>query len=122
MPGLYGLVISGLSIWLALRSVGRGALAGSAGGNEGQPEGTSNLRLALAAALGLVFCVALIGRTPFWLASAIFVTAFIALFEWRPGDSVGRRTTNLGTALLQGVVTGIAVVLVFEKVFYVRLP
>ena len=30
--------------------------------------------------------------------------------------------TSVGTALLQGAITGIAVVLVFERVFYVRLP
>ena len=85
-------------------------------------EGTSNLRLALAAALGLIFCVGLIGRMPFWLATAIFVTAFIALFEWQPGEPWGRRAKQIGTALLQGVLTGVLVVLVFERVFYVRLP
>ena len=44
------------------------------------------------------------------------------LFEWRAGEPWAPRAQRLGTALLQGVVTGVAVVLVFEKVFYVRLP
>ena len=122
VPGLYGLVIAGLSVWLALRSIQRGALSTGAPAGEAAPEGTSNVRLALAAALGLVFCVGLIGRMPFWLATAVFVTAFIALFEWQRGETLARRATKLGTALLQGIVTGIVVVLVFGKVFYVRLP
>jgi putative tricarboxylic transport membrane protein len=120
VPGIYGLVISALSIWLIVRSIGRsrsGALAG-----EAVPEGTSNLRLALAASLGLLFCVGLIGRMPFWAAAALFVTAFIALFEWRREELWSRRALRLGTAALQGLATGAAVMLVFEKIFYVRLP
>jgi hypothetical protein len=122
VPGIYGLIIAGLSIWLAVRSVRRGALSGAAAMPEAAPDGSSNLRLALAAGLALLFCVGLIGRMPFWMAAAVFVTAFIALFEWRPGVPWGLRVKLLATALLQGVVTGIAVMLVFEKFFYVRLP
>jgi putative tricarboxylic transport membrane protein len=122
VPGIYGLVISALCVWLIVRSVRR-SLAGEGTQSEAAaPDGSSNLRLALAAALGLVFCVGLIGRMPFWAAAATFVTAFIALFEWRAGESRSRRALRLGTALLQGLVTGAAVSLVFEKLFYVRLP
>lgn len=122
VPGLYGLVICILSVWLAARSIRRGALGIATLGREAPVEGTSNVRLALAAALGLVFCVGLIGRMPFWLATTIFVSAFIVLFEWRPGEAWGTRAMRIGTALLQGVVTGVVVVLVFSKIFYVRLP
>jgi putative tricarboxylic transport membrane protein len=122
VPGLYGLIVCVLSVWLAVRSVQRGALADRAPGSEAPAEGTSNLRLALAAALGLVFCVGLIGRMPFWLAAAIFVTAFITLFEWRSGTAWGTRSRMLATALLQGILTGVVVFLVFSKIFYVRLP
>jgi putative tricarboxylic transport membrane protein len=121
VPGIYGLVICALSVWLIVRSIGRSRSAGPVADAEA-PDGSSNLRLALAAGLGLVFCVGLIGRMPFWAAAAIFVTAFITLFEWRRGDAWSRRAFRLGTAALQGLVTGAAVVLVFEKIFYVRLP
>jgi putative tricarboxylic transport membrane protein len=124
VPGIYGLVITSLSIWLAVRSVRRGALSGAGASSEAVPvpDGSSNLRLALAAALALLFCVGLIGRMPFWAAAATFVTAFIAVFEWRQGAPWGLRLKRLGSALLQGIVTGVAVMLVFEKIFYVRLP
>jgi putative tricarboxylic transport membrane protein len=121
VPGIYGLVISALSIWLIVRSVRRSRTE-APGAGATAPVGSSNLRLALAAALGLIFCVGLIGRMPFWAAAAIFVTAFIALFEWRKGDPWSTRAIRLGTAALQGVLTGVAVMLVFEKLFYVRLP
>jgi putative tricarboxylic transport membrane protein len=122
VPGIYGLVIAGLSIWLAVRSVRRGALSAVGVTSEAGPDGTSNLRLAFASALALLFCVGLIGRMPFWAAAATFVTAFIAVFEWRQGVPWALRLKLLGTALLQGIVTGVAVMLVFEKIFYVRLP
>jgi hypothetical protein len=121
VPGIYGLVISALSAWLIVRSVRR-SRSGVPITGQAAPDGNSNLRLALAAALGLIFCVGLIGRMPFWAAAAIFVTAFIALFEWRKGDPWSRRAIRLGTAALQGVITGVTVMLVFEKIFYVRLP
>ena len=122
VPGIYGLVICTLCIWLAVRSIRRGGLSGTIADREAPPEGTSNVRLALAAGLGLVFCVGLIGRVPFWIAAATFVTAFIVLFEWQPREAMSRRLTKIGTAILQGGLTGVAVVLVFERVFYVRLP
>jgi hypothetical protein len=121
VPGIYGLVICTLSVWLAVRSLRRGALAASPR-SEAAPAGTSNFRLALAAALGLIYCAGLIGRMPFWLATALFVFAFISLFEWQAGESWRRRASRLGTAALQGLITGVAVVLVFSKVFYVRMP
>ena len=122
VPGLYGLVILTLGGWLAVRSLSRGALSASGGERQAPPEGTSNTRLALAAGLCLVFCVGLIGRMPFWTSAAAFVTAFIVLFEWRGGESLMRRLTKIGTAIVQGVLTGVAVTLVFERIFYVRLP
>jgi hypothetical protein len=121
VPGIYGIVISILSIWLIVRSVRRKSEEAAAIG-EAPPEGTSNARVLLAALLGLIFCVGLIGRMPFWVAAAIFVTLFIAVFEWTAGEPWSRRAVRLSTAILQGVVTGVAVMLVFEKVFYVRLP
>jgi len=121
VPGIYGLVICVLSAWLVMRSLRRG-LSAKWAVSEGVPDGSSNWRLALAAGLGVIFCVGLIGRMPFWAAAAIFVTAFIVLFEWRPGDPWSQRAMRFGTAALQGVITGVTVMLVFEKIFYVRLP
>ena len=123
VPGFYGIVMLLLSIWLAVRAVRQGALQPHGKGVPGsEPKGTSDLRLAGAAALGLVFVVGLIGRVPFWLASAIFVAMFTILFEWQADQPWSVRARRIGEAVLLGVVTGVAVTLVFEKVFYVRLP
>jgi Tripartite tricarboxylate transporter TctB family len=122
VPSFYGIVIGALGLWLAVRSVRAGAL-GPGGSPRGRHEsGNSNARFALAAGLGVVLVVGLIGRMPFWLAATIFVTLFIAGFEWRPGLDAKARLRRLATALLQGLATGIVVTLVFERLFLVRLP
>ena len=124
VPGLYGLVILHAQR-LAGRALPSAAarLPAAAPAREAAPEGTSNLRLALAAALvprllrradRAHAVLAGGGHLRHRLHRAVRMAARRA---WRHA-----RLTKLGTALLQGVVTGIAVVLVFESVFYVRLP
>lgn len=122
VPGFYGVVIVLLSMWLAVRAVRQGALLGRGEESANEPRTTGDLRLALATALGLFFVVGLIGRVQFWLASAIFVAMFTILFEWQAGQSWPARARRLAEAILLGLATGAAVTLVFEKVFYVRLP
>ena len=122
VPALYGTVIAILALWLGARSIGRGAFRRSTGGSRQRREGYSNARLVLAAVLCLAFAVGMVGRLPFWLATAIFVFLFILLFEWRTGMSWRARARPILTAALLAAGTGIAVVLVFQRVFYVRLP
>jgi Tripartite tricarboxylate transporter TctB family len=122
VPGVYGVVIVLLSIWLGVRAVRQGALDASVGEHVAAQPATRDWRLAIAAALGLFFVAGLIGRVPFWLASAIFVTLFTVVFEWQPGQAWKIRARRIGEAVAIGLATGAAVTLVFEKVFYVRLP
>jgi putative tricarboxylic transport membrane protein len=123
VPGFYAVVIVLLSVWLGIRAIHRGALRRPA---EAAPGGTLraavDLRLGVAAALCLVFVVGLLGRMPFWLAAAIFVATFIITFEWQPDQPVRRQVRRTAEAILLGVATGVAVTLVFERLFYVRLP
>ena len=121
VPGLYGIVILLLSGVLGWRAIGAGALSGRTP-LAAEETGNSTARLAAAAGLGLLFIVGLIGRMPFWLATAIFVALFIVAFEWRPGQAGSRRIRILAIAAAQGLATGWAVTLVFEKLFLVRLP
>ncbi len=123
VPALYGTIIAILALWLAARSLGRGALKRGAGGPpRARREGYSNVRLVLAAALCLGFAVGMVTRLPFWLATAIFVFLFILIFEWRREQSWRARLRPIVTAALLAGITGLLVVLVFERVFLVRLP
>ena len=105
VPGLLGLVLVVLGVALALRN--RAICASSPAIRWG------NTPLVLALCLG--YAIGLIGRMPFWLATFVFVTAFIAIFEYP-----SRR--RMAFAPLYGAATSLAVSNLFEAVFLVRLP
>jgi len=124
VPGFYGVVLIILSSILMLRALRRRA-AHLATPGEGQPETTTtndNTRLAVAAALGILYAVGLIGRVPFWLGTAAYVFAFIAYFEWDTASDRRQRQRNLVIAATIALAAGLGVWLVFEKLFLVRLP
>ncbi len=112
VPGLIGGLIALLGAALMLRGLlqRRGAQAG--------PARLINTRVAITLALTLVYAGLLIGRVPFWLATALFVAVFVALFA--PDDQT--RTRRALVAVAAGVLTSAVVTLMFEQVFLVRLP
>ena len=116
VPGFYGVMIAALSCVLGLRAVRRGGWA--VRGVRGRAADARGL--ATAAVLGVKYAGVLVGRVPFWLASAVFVFAFTTAFEWDQGPE--RRVRRIVEAALIGIGTGIAVTMVFEKLFLLRLP
>ena len=127
LPGLLGIALALTSAMLVMKSIRRlgstpgGSEAVSAGDASGQTESGGPLRLVIALVLCLVYALGLVGRLPFWLATAIFVTTFIAVFEWDRG-SPSRRYIPLAWAVFLGLVTGWVVSFVFSDLFLVRLP
>lgn len=117
VPGFHGTMIAALAILLGLRAVRRGGWA--ARGPVAQSSGDGR-RLAMATVLGVLYAGVLVGRVPFWIASAIFVFAFTTAFEWGQGPE--RRIRRVVEAALIGLGTGLAVMLVFEDLFLLRLP
>jgi hypothetical protein len=104
VPGLLGLVLMVLGVALALR---RRAPAPAA------PLRWGNTPLVLALSLG--YAAGLVGRVPFWLATFVFVSAFIAVFEYPS-------RVRMALAPLYGIATSAVVTYLFESVFLVRLP
>jgi hypothetical protein len=119
VPGFHAVVISILAVVLGLRAIRRGALRAGPPRGRTLPPGDAR-RLLTAGALGILYAGVLVGRLPFWMASALFVFAFTAAFEWEQGPE--RRGRRLVEAALLGLGTGVAVMLVFERIFLVRLP
>lgn len=109
VPGLLGLILLACALLLGVRAIRQGALraAPAIRWNWG------NTPVVLA--LCLAYAVGLIGRAPYWLATFLFVTAFIAVFEY----PVRRR---MALAPVYGAFTSLAVTYLFEAVFLVRLP
>jgi uncharacterized membrane protein YeaQ/YmgE (transglycosylase-associated protein family) len=114
VPGLLGAVIVLLGLVLMLRGWRR--FAHGAADVPGAP--LLNRRIGIVLMLSLPYAVLLIGRVPFWLATALFVTAFVAIFA--PPEAT--RTRRWLVALVAGVLGSAIVTLVFQQVFLVRLP
>ena len=72
--------------------------------------------------LALIFTLGLIGRLPFWLASALFVFSFITLFETVLADHPGSLVRTLVWAAVVALGAGLGVQYVFGEIFLVRLP
>jgi hypothetical protein len=124
VPGMLGVIIAVLGSVLALRSLVAGALRMRTVRTPGEAAEarTSLIQLLLSGALCLAFALGLIGRMPFWLATGIFVFAFIATFEWNSKDSGANRFRKLAIALAIAVVAAFAISYLFEHLFLVRLP
>ena len=108
VPGVLGLAILLLGIALAARATREGAL------RTGSAKAWSWGNTPVVLALCLAYAVGLVGRLPFWLATFLFVTVFIAIFE----EGARRKLA----APAYGAATSLAVTYLFEAVFLVRLP
>jgi hypothetical protein len=118
VPGLLGAAIALMGVLLAARSIARGALGERAPLWPGY-----NGRLALSGVLMLAYAAGLVGHgMPFWLATWLFVAAYIAIFEWPMRTERKQRLRGVAMALLYGAATSFVVCYAFQEIFYVRLP
>lgn len=115
VPGMIGIVITLLGSLLALRGWRRSR---STGNTTGQATPVVNQRIAITIATTILYAGGLLGRAPFWLATALFVAVFTWVFAPQE-QSAARRAT---AALLAGVLTTSIVMFVFQEIFLVRLP
>jgi len=73
--------------------------------------------------LCLAFGIGLVGHgLPFWLAAAIFVSATISILQYPQRRAEGQVVRGIVTALVIGLGAGLAITLVFQEFFLVRLP
>jgi hypothetical protein len=123
LPGLLGIAMTILGALLAARSWRPGMFASSA--NRAPVNRAEAKRLLLVLGLCLAFGVGLVGHgLPFWLAAAIFVTAAILSLQHRQEKSDGRTSSlrKFITAAAIGLGAGVAITIVFQEIFLVRLP
>jgi hypothetical protein len=120
VPGLLGTAVLMLGLLLVVRALRRGALRPRG------PVAATSGRRRMAWILGamLLYSIVLVGHgLPFWLSTAVFVSAFIFFFDHERQTALGRSTPRQALlAVICGVVTSAVVTLAFQEVFYVRLP
>jgi len=125
-PGVIGLLLALLGGILTWRSLDRARAATWDAAEADDAILVPTSRFALAAAMFFVYALLLVGRgLPFWLGTALFVTAFVFVFrraDRMSGDATGSDRSDALLAITCGIATAIVVSLVFEKLFFVRLP
>ncbi|MDB5957813.1 tripartite tricarboxylate transporter TctB family protein [Ramlibacter sp.] len=138
LPGLLGLAMIVLGSVLALRSWRRGALT-EALASPGPQQREEHKRIAVVISLVLGYGLVLVGHSsllvhllapgsllglPYWLASTIFVTTSILVLHRLSPDPADRRFTPGAVlkALVIGLAASLAVQIVFQELFLVRLP
>lgn len=121
-----GLVPAILGVALALMSViliGRALRAGVSAGPQQSFGLGAQWRLAAALILCLGFAIGLVGRgPPFWLAAALFVAAFVFVFQFEERWQAGTLFRGAVFATAYGLIVGLAVHHLFQDLFLVRLP
>lgn len=115
VPGLVPAVLGAMMVLLAAALAVRSLLRRDKILRPSEP-GTW-ARYGLAVGLFLVYALGLVSRLPFWLATLIFVSGFVALFRWPE-----MRARGLVLALVCGAGTAAAVTFLFQSIFLVRLP
>ena len=132
VPGILGVSIAFLGLLLALRSLRRRARVRAQFPDRpelvsllpsARPSRVAWQRMGLVLLLMLGYAVGLVGHgIAFWFATALFVFAFIAIFEWPERHAKGDIARGIASALIFAIATTAVVTLVFEQVFFVRLP
>jgi len=122
-PGIVGAVLAVLGGFLVLRSWRRAQRIGWDTARADDTDYAPIQSFALAASMFFIYALLLVGRgLPFWFGTALFVTAFVFLFQYAQRKAKGTNVRGFVVALACGVLTAAIVTLVFEQLFYVRLP
>jgi hypothetical protein len=124
VPGALGLVILILGAALFVRATRAGGwrLMDRAPSRSSWRSDPGTRNLALAVLLCLAYAAGLVGRAPFWLATFLFMAAFVAAFEWPLARTRAERRRRIAFAVVFGAVVSATVTLVFQEIFLVRLP
>jgi hypothetical protein len=118
MPGFTPGILGGVLVLLGIGLAWRGQRRALKTHREVSLQPLFNRRISLALPLCLIYAAGMIGRVPFWLATAMFVAAFTYCFT--PGQI--RPLHRIFAALASGALTSAIVIGVFQYVFLVRLP
>jgi len=124
VPAFLAVVLLVFGLVLVMRSIKAGGhrLGLSRQGIRRVLSEPGNQRLLMTAALTIGYAGVLVGRTPYWLATGLFIFLFVTAFESRRGMSA-REFWRMGLASgILAVTVTTAVSWVFERLFLVTLP
>ena len=124
VPGILGTIIGTLGVVLLVRSIVRKGfrLAITKTGARGFLTAEMTKRFALTILISTAYALGLVGRMPYAIATTLYVTAFIIVFEYKWKQSLRSQWKKVLLAVIIGALVGGIVSAVFRFVFLVDLP
>ncbi|KPJ76235.1 MAG: hypothetical protein AMJ54_12360 [Deltaproteobacteria bacterium SG8_13] len=124
VPGLLGVVIFLLSLVVFLRSLKQKGyrLGINAAVIANASKDASMQRMLVTILVCSFYAMGLIGRTNYYLATFLFVLAFLLVFQYRQSQKQQALGKLIALSVLQAVLTAGAVGAVFRYLFLVELP
>jgi hypothetical protein len=121
VPGLLSAALLVCGLILAIRSMRLPAPGGWTSLGAAITSGPAR-RVGVVLLLALTYTLGLVGLLPFWLATGLFVFAFILVFETWLAEPRRSLLQSAPWAIGIAVATAAIVTFVFERAFLVRLP
>lgn len=124
VPGIIGVLVIALSIYLLVRSVRRKGWRLGLNGRSvgGALKDETTIRMLITIATGVIYGLVLLRFLHFIASTLIFVFAFIVLFEYDRKKSVASQWKTILFAVLTSAITTGAVYAAFQYLFLVNLP
>lgn len=124
VPGFLGAIIGVLGITLLIRSIVQKGYKFelSSEGMKSWLRDDSTRRLLLTLGLCIFYALVLIGFLPYVIATILFITSFVVVFEYRRGVPPAQQKRMFFFAALTGVLSGLIIWVVFRYGFLVNLP
>ncbi|MET0312565.1 MAG: tripartite tricarboxylate transporter TctB family protein [Burkholderiaceae bacterium] len=121
VPGIMGVLIVLAALIIVVRSLRRGALAAEGGIAKEAPPPLGRAALTLVLCLG--FATVLVGHgLPFWIAASTYLFLHICLLQLPERRAAGQVRRGIAVAAVIGLSVGVAISLIFQYLFLVRLP
>lgn len=125
LPGILGIFIAFFGVILAIRAIRGGAFARQPvlSAEEQAEARISWQRVGTTIAVCLVFALGLIGHgLPFWASAAVFIFAFVTIFQWKERGAANQRLRGLVMAAAVAIGGSAVITFIFQELFLVRLP
>jgi hypothetical protein len=124
VPGVLGVIIGVLGIVLFIRSIIRKGYRLGISGQSAKAFFSAEItkRFALTILISAAYAMGLVGRIPYSIATILYVTAFIIVFEYKWKERFRTQWKRVLMAVIIGVLVGVVVSAVFRFLFLVDLP
>ena len=123
VPGLLGVVIAFLGLVLLIRSILRKGYKLELNGKTLKAFFTdqTTIRIGYTILISVGYWV-LLGKLPFAVITALYVFAFVVIFEYKIEQTISVQWKTLLIAMIMAVVTSVVTTYTFQYLFLVNLP